>query len=242
MNRMGITAGAQYPGPRRGAYQRYFQMKVVATWLVILIGFTLTNIYMMASWHATSGAATIPANANLLSGRLPTSSNSSVTQTITQLREEIASLKQEFSQHAKNRRDSEHLRDVELRRFRDDMSEQIHELYKKIRGPPKVNDDGQYIYRVHLWDDMTRKSDSTVYGFKEKSIYSKEGFSSHPRTILVDNPEDADIVVWVTVRGKMKKEIPPRDFQNVVVLDYGGMLCIVIVHLLLHPWWDYFQT
>ncbi len=48
-----------------------------------------------------------------------------------------------------------------------------------------------------------------------------EGFSLHPRTFLVDSPAEADIVVWVSTRGKMESEIPPSDYRNVVLLDYA---------------------
>lgn len=220
MNR--ITAGAySYTWRRRGGHRR--SMKVAAIWLIVLIFFTLINIcIIMASWYGTSTATSSPAD--LLSGRpLITVSNSSVTHEIKHLRDEIASLKQEFKQQAKIRWDRTDMRETELEILRNDFSEQVQNLYRKIRGPPKLNDDGQVIYKVHLWDDKSRKSDSSIYGYREKKLYSKEGFSTHPQTTLVDKPEDADIIVWVTVRGNIKKEIPPRDFHNVLVLDYGGM-------------------
>ena len=74
------------------------------------------------------------------------------------------------------------------------------------------------VYKVHLWDDSTLPE-----GFREKMLYSVEGFTTHPRTALVDKADDADLIAWVTVRGggSMEKEIPPSNYSNVVLLDYA---------------------
>jgi len=48
-----------------------------------------------------------------------------------------------------------------------------------------------------------------------------EGFSLHPRTNLVDSPEEADIIVWASTRGLTEREIPPSNYSNVVLLDYA---------------------
>ena len=53
---------------------------------------------------------------------------------------------------------------------------------------------------MHLWDD----TDGPRNGFREKQLFNPEGFSTHNETTLVDSPCDADLVVWVTVRGRME--------------------------------------
>ena len=53
---------------------------------------------------------------------------------------------------------------------------------------------------MHLWDD----TDGPRNGFREKQLFNHEGFSTHNETTLVDSPYDADLVVWVTVRGRME--------------------------------------
>ena len=77
--------------------------------------------------------------------------------------------------------------------------------------------------KVHLWDDSTLPN-----GYREKKLYSVEGFATHPRTTLVDSPEDAYLIVWVSVRGVLEKEIPPANYKNVVLLDYAGKYCNAI--------------
>lgn len=80
-----------------------------------------------------------------------------------------------------------------------------------------LDDPTNRVLKVHLWDD----TDIPEHGFREKQIYSPEGFSTHHETTLVDSPYDADLVVWVTVRGNTEKEVPPRMEPNVVLLDYA---------------------
>ena len=82
---------------------------------------------------------------------------------------------------------------------------------------PTLKDES--VFKVHLWDD----SASPAHGYREKQLYAKEGFATHPRIALVDSPDDADIIVWVTVMSCWDCEIPPKDYINVVVLDYAGM-------------------
>ena len=76
---------------------------------------------------------------------------------------------------------------------------------------------------MHIWDDTT-----LPMGYREKKLYSVEGFSTHPRTTLVDSAEDADLIAWVSVRGNTEKEIPPTNYSNVVLLDYAGMCSNII--------------
>ena len=92
--------------------------------------------------------------------------------------------------------------------FRKEIIGQMHVLEKKI----------DRVFNVHLWDDST-----FPHGYREKKLYSVEGFSSHPRTTLVDSPEDADLIVWVSVRSNTEAEIPPANYSNVILLDYAGM-------------------
>lgn len=90
--------------------------------------------------------------------------------------------------------------------FRKEIIGQMHVLEKKI----------DRVFNVHLWDDST-----FPHGYREKKLYSVEGFSSHPRTTLVDSPEDADLIVWVSVRSNTEAEIPPANYSNVILLDYA---------------------
>ena len=66
-------------------------------------------------------------------------------------------------------------------------------------------------------------NDSSPIGGKREKLYNQEGWSNHPRTQLVDSPNDADLIVWVTTRGNTEAEIPPRNYSNipVVLLDYA---------------------
>ena len=69
-------------------------------------------------------------------------------------------------------------------------------------------------YKVHFWDDGT-------YCKVREELQSKEGFATHPQTSLVDTPEEADIIVWVTTRARLEAENPPQNYTNVVLLDYA---------------------
>ena len=96
-------------------------------------------------------------------------------------------------------------------------------LASSIEGTNAQDSNNNRVLKVHLWDDSTLPN-----GYREKKLYSVEGFSTHPRTTLVDSPDDADLIVWVSVRGNLEKEIPPADYKNVVLLDYAGKYCITI--------------
>jgi hypothetical protein len=91
-------------------------------------------------------------------------------------------------------------------------------------SPPQMGQNMR-LFKVYLWDDSTLPN-----GFREKKIYNVEGFSTHPRTRLVESPDDADIIVWVTVRGNTEAEIPPVNYSNVLLLDYAGMLSFQLIH------------
>ena len=86
----------------------------------------------------------------------------------------------------------------------------------KMRKHTTLEDSTKRVLKVHLWDD------TGPGGFREKKIYNPEGFSTHSETTLVDSPDDADLVVWVTVRGNMQQKVPPRHEPNVILLDYAG--------------------
>lgn len=101
--------------------------------------------------------------------------------------------------------------------FRQKIDEQMNELVKKIDDLKLVaTTSSDRLYKVHLWDDTT-----LPHGFREKMLYSVEGFTAYSRTTLVDTPDDADLIVWTTVRGNTEKEVPPSNFSNVVILDYA---------------------
>ena len=86
----------------------------------------------------------------------------------------------------------------------------------KTRKHTTIDNSTKRVLKVHLWDD------TGPGGFREKKIYNPEGFSTHSETTLVDSPDDADLVVWVTVRGNTEEEVPPRYEPNVILLDYAG--------------------
>ena len=178
-----------------------FQTKVAVVWLVVL-GFSLVNINILASWYNKS--ATIQPTD--LAG-VPVS-NSFQAREVRSLLKQVNSLTNEHS------------------RFRYEIVGQIDGLKKKIDALAMSSRSGPLkdrIFRVHLWDD------STPYGRREKKFYAKEGFATNPLTTLVDSPEDADIIVWVSVRGHMEKEIPPSNYSNVVLLDYAGTCSYVVI-------------
>lgn len=117
---------------------------------------------------------------------------------------------------------------IEQARFREEIIGQVHVLEEKIHGGKDQKGrhggkDQTGSLKVHLWDDTTLPN-----GYREKKLYSLEGFSSHPRTTLVDSPEDADLIAWVTVRGNTEKEVPPANYSNVILLDYAGMYSNII--------------
>lgn len=66
--------------------------------------------------------------------------------------------------------------------------------------------------RVHIWDD------GNPYKKRER-LLNIEGVSSHPNTSLVETPNEADIILWISTRSA--DETPPTNFSNVVVLDYS---------------------
>jgi len=107
-------------------------------------------------------------------------------------------------------------------KFRDETVWQVNNLQKQIQSilasssGSNAQDSNNRVLKVHLWDDSTLPN-----GYREKKLYSVEGFATHPRTTLVDSPEDADLIVWVSVRGVLEKEIPPANYKNVVLLDYA---------------------
>eukprot|EP00985_Skeletonema_marinoi_P006850 scaffold2996_cov122-Skeletonema_marinoi.AAC.1 len=106
----------------------------------------------------------------------------------------------------------------EQKKFRDEMSvleEKIDGILASRSGT-KEQDTNNRVLKVHIWDDTT-----LPMGYREKKLYSVEGFSTHPRTTLVDSAEDADLIAWVSVRGNTEKEIPPTNHSNVVLLDYA---------------------
>lgn len=117
---------------------------------------------------------------------------------------------------------SELLKQIEVMRnehstFRQKIDEQMNELVKKIDDLKLVaTTNSDRLYKVHLWDDTTLPN-----GFREKMLYSVEGFTANSRTTLVDTPDDADLIVWATVRGNTEKEVPPSNYSNVVLLDYA---------------------
>ena len=86
----------------------------------------------------------------------------------------------------------------------------------KTRKHTTIDNSTKRVLKVHLWDD------TGPGGFREKKLYNPEGFSTHSETTLVDSPDDADLVVWVTVRGNTEEEVPPRYEPNVILLDYAG--------------------
>ncbi|EJK73495.1 hypothetical protein THAOC_04878, partial [Thalassiosira oceanica] len=100
-----------------------------------------------------------------------------------------------------------------------DLQREMKDLKAEVANMSKhtLDDPTNRVLKVHLWDD----TDIPEHGFREKQIYSPEGFSTHHETTLVDSPYDADLVVWVTVRGNTEKEVPPRMEPNVVLLDYA---------------------
>ena len=116
------------------------------------------------------------------------------------------------SSHSPNFRPST-MRTKNLQREMKDLKAEVANMSK-----PAFDDLTGRVLKVHLWDD----TDGPRNGFREKQLFNHEGFSTHNETTLVDSPYDADLVVWVTVRGRMEAELPPRFEPNVVILDYAG--------------------
>lgn len=79
---------------------------------------------------------------------------------------------------------------------------------------PKKDSSTLTTYKIHFWDDGT-------YCKVREELQSKEGFATHPQTSLVDTPEEADIIVWVSTRARLEAENPPQNYTNVVLLDYA---------------------
>ena len=89
---------------------------------------------------------------------------------------------------------------------------------QEIKSTISHDYDGRRKYKIHLWNDTSPKPTTN-----KETMYNQEGWSKHPRTKLVDSPDDADLIVWVTTRGNTEAEIPPRNYPNipVVLLDYS---------------------
>ena len=49
-------------------------------------------------------------------------------------------------------------------------------------------------------------------------MFNKEGWSNHPETTLVDKPDDAELIVWVTTRARTELEIPPTNYSNAAAM------------------------
>ena len=71
-------------------------------------------------------------------------------------------------------------------------------------------------YQVHIWND------GTFCNLRETFLI-KEGFTLNPHTILVESPDKADIIVWVSTGAAAEKEMPPSCNYStpVVILDYS---------------------
>jgi len=182
--------------------------------LPLIIAFPLVNVCILASWY--NGSA---------SSRTMQQSHPSFLAPIrsSQDREEVqvqALLQQVNSLRNENSR----VRN-EQSQLRYEIGGQIDVLKKKldllvtdvvsISSMSQSTPEDKHIFKVHLWDD------STSGGYREKKLYSEEGFATNPRTVLVDSPDDADIIVWTSVRACTECEIPPSNYTNVVLLDYA---------------------
>jgi len=160
----------------------------------LLCFFSLFNIFVLSSWYNISSSKTTQDDSG------PPVSKSSDSLRVRALSKEMEILRNE------------------QKKFRDEMSvleEKIDGILASRSGT-KEQDTNNRVLKVHIWDDTT-----LPMGYREKKLYSVEGFSTHPRTTLVDSAEDADLIAWVSVRGNTEKEIPPTNYSNVVLLDYA---------------------
>lgn len=225
-----------YAGPRKeGAtpqHQPATPMKVaLMSGFTILCLFSAFNIFTFtSSWNNNSSATNLNVNAG------PPVSNSTDSLQIRALLKEVEFMKNEhnrFKEEIAHRMNGLAEKIDGHVTFKDEIMGQIDGLVKKFddllastsNGMPQNNDKDR-VYKVHLWDDTT-----LPMGFREKKLYSVAGFSTNHRTTLVDSPEDADIIVWVSVRGNTEKEVPPSNYNNVVILDYAGMYCMYDIRI-----------
>ena len=86
--------------------------------------------------------------------------------------------------------------------------------------------------KVHLWDDSTHKAPRedllVAEGWTEYNgleLGHKEDSSTAPWFVKTDDPEEADLIVWISVMAIHEAEIPPDDptkhLHKVIVLDYA---------------------
>ena len=160
--------------------------------LTLFSCFSALNIFLLSSWYNASGP---PATVELGSGP-PIDRTYHLR--VSALSKEIEQLKNQHSN------------------FRDEIINKMHAFEEKINGTFAARSRNR-VLKIHLWDDST-----LPHGYREKKLYSVEGFTNHPRTQLVPSADDADLIVWPTVRGNTEGEVPPSNFSNVVVLDYAG--------------------
>jgi hypothetical protein len=180
----------------------------------VLCFFSLFNIYVLSIWYNTSTPLIKPQD----DSGPPVDSKRLGAQRVEVLEKEIDTVKREVAK----------FRDETIWEV-DNLKEQIHSILASSSrssssgANENAKDSNNRVLKVHLWDDSTLPN-----GYREKMLYSIEGFSTHPRTTLVDSPDDADLIVWVSVRGNTEKEVPPADYKNVILLDYAGKYCNAI--------------
>lgn len=181
-------------------------------WLMLLILFSIASNLFLSNYNTKSHNASSALRALTdLSFSLPPVANTSEARELKELNASHSLIQQLV-----------HNLTTELHSLQGQFMEQTKEV-QFLKSQHKLH---HTKLKIHLWDDTCPE-----YGRREKQFFNVEGWSTHPRTMLVNRPEEADVVVWVSVRSNTEREVPPRNYSNVVLLDYAGEFCSCAQHV-----------
>ena len=98
----------------------------------------------------------------------------------------------------------------------DEMKVKVEKLQKDNEGLLKkvAQHNHGRVYKVSLHDDHTHLK-------QREEMIVKEGILRHPLTMLVESPDEADIVFWVSTRANTEAEVAPTKLSNLIILDFA---------------------
>ena len=103
-----------------------------------------------------------------------------------------------------------------LRQEYDEMKVKVEKLQKDNEELLKkvTQQKHERVYKVSLHNDHTQLK-------QREEMIVREGLLRHPFTTIVDSPDEADIVVWVSTRANTEAEVAPTKLSNLIILDFA---------------------
>ena len=103
-----------------------------------------------------------------------------------------------------------------LRQEYDEMKVKVEKLQKDNEELLKkvTQQKHERVYKVSLHNDHTQLK-------QREEMIVREGLLRHPLTTIVDSPDEADIVVWVSTRANTEAEVAPTKLSNLIILDFA---------------------